>query len=240
MPTVDEAWASIYEPTQNLKEIARTEPWDVSRARLLEEVDAYDKVVVELLRRLDELSDRERADLLVSDELDSFVYKVVEETADPNPDSGSGSGSTVDESAAADPPANEAAWGDYLATNGPAWDGSAQSWPAFREWFAYYAAEAGVAPHATALLDYLESLTASERVTTLADHYGIVIAQPSTSSGPHDGGTPVTLDAQTEQQLTSALERGLAEVPGASELSQAEIDEVLARVREAMKGGAAT
>ncbi|HEU5331415.1 MAG TPA: hypothetical protein VFU73_01585 [Actinocrinis sp.] len=245
MPTVDEAWATIYGPAQNLKENARSEQWDVSRARLLDELDGNDPVVVELVRRLDELPDGERGDLLTGDQLDAFVYQVIEETAVPNPDpvsTGADASPGGDEVAGAfGAVEDEAAWGEFLATNGPAWDGSAQAWPAFREWFAYYAAQGGVAAHATALLDYLESLPVSERVATLASHYGVVIAQPSVVTGPDSvaGSAAVTLDPQTEQRLSSALERGLAAVPGARDLSPADIEDVLARVRDALHHGAA-
>lgn len=34
-------------------------------------------------------------------------------------------------------------WAGFLTVNGPAWDGSEKSLPAYREWFAYYAADAG-------------------------------------------------------------------------------------------------
>lgn len=176
MPTVDQAWAALYGPVQHLKQYAGTETWEANRTRFLREVDGNDPSVVELVRRLDELPDAERAGLMAGDTLDSFAYQVIQETAEPN-----------------HPDGDDAAWAQFLTTNVPAWDGSAESWAAFRAWFAYHAAEA-FADRATAFLDYLEPLAASERVTALAHHYGIVIARPATEASSSSSSSSSSAD----------------------------------------------
>jgi hypothetical protein len=48
------------------------------------------------------------------------------------------------EDGAGQPEEDPAAWNAYLAANGPAWDGTEGSWQPYRDWFLYYAVEAGV------------------------------------------------------------------------------------------------
>lgn len=207
MSTVDEAWAKIYLPLQNLKQNTVDTAWDAYREQFLGELDVGDPIVAELVHRLDEMPDDDRAELMAGDQLDTFAYQVIQESAVPETVAGG---------------YDEMVWADFLATNGVAWDGSEESWPTFREWFVYHANEAGVSMPATELLDYLETQQAGERVRTFAG-YGVVIASRVGSRPDDDHG------------LAAVLADGLAAVPGANELSQNDIDEVMARVREAMR-----
>lgn len=65
----------------------------------------------------------------------------------------------TEQQAAPEDPAEEPAeaWYAYLAENGPAWDGTEESWQPFREWFAYYATEQGVGVSAEGFLRLAES-----------------------------------------------------------------------------------
>lgn len=67
-------------------------------------------------------------------------------------------------------------WDEYLATNGPYWDGAESSWQAFREWFAYNAQAAGVGDEGEGFLGYVEA--AADKVAAFAE-YGITIGAPA-------------------------------------------------------------
>lgn len=130
MSTVDEIWSRFYEPTQMLRQNALIESWDVNCARVLDDLGGdSDPVVAELVRKLDELTAEQRADLLGGDDIDSLVYTAPQ-----------GAVGGADQPDAEE---DDGVWAGFLAANGPAWDGSEKSLPAFREWFAYYAADAG-------------------------------------------------------------------------------------------------
>lgn len=49
------------------------------------------------------------------------------------------------------------AWFAFLAEEGPRWDGYMDSWPVFRDWFVYTAAERGFGQPARQLAEYVES-----------------------------------------------------------------------------------
>src|ERR1700722_6654215 len=49
------------------------------------------------------------------------------------------------------------AWNDYLAANGQYWDRTEEGWPQFRDWFLYYATEAGVPQTAKTFITYTEA-----------------------------------------------------------------------------------
>jgi hypothetical protein len=52
---------------------------------------------------------------------------------------------------------DEDAWFAFLAEEGARWDGFAESWPTFREWFVYTAVERGFGPPAQQLVSYVEA-----------------------------------------------------------------------------------
>ena len=170
MSVQEDVWGWLHPALQDLRSTAG-QSWDERRARFLEQLGLADPAeqpaVAALLHWLDELPDEERATTLDSDQLDATAYELVQ-TPVSKPDDQHASGDGYDEQA----------WHTFLATNGPSWDGAAESWPAFRQWFEYHAAEQGLATAATALLEFLESQPASDRVATFAS-YGVTIATPA-------------------------------------------------------------
>lgn len=148
------------------------EPWEARRDAFvgqLGELGLSDHpVAARLVERLDAVSDDERATMLASREFG--IAEVPGQEQDP----------LQPAAASAEQPGeagyDEQAWQAYLAENGPAWDGATDSWDQFVQWFSYHAAEGGLRQPATALMDYLDGQSASERVSTFAQ-YGVSIGQ---------------------------------------------------------------
>jgi hypothetical protein len=195
--TVDEVWAWIYQPLQDLKQDRIAEPdkpWETSRALFLSQLGLADSaehpVAHLLIHRLEELPEAQRADILSADELETLAYEVVQQcTAE-----------TTDQAHATDPRVaayDEKAWQEYLTKNLPAWDGSAQSWAAFKEWFVYYAADQGLSSPANALVDHVDGMSNDDRVATLAQ-YGLAVkpAGEASQSGPPLDESATTLMAE--------------------------------------------
>lgn len=65
------------------------------------------------------------------------------------------------------------AWNDFLIANGPAWDGSDESWGPFVEWFVYEADVAGVGRSARAFCEYA---TSNEPRAVFAQ-YGVAVGR---------------------------------------------------------------
>jgi len=128
------------------------------------------------------------------------------------------------------PAYDERAWQEYLAENGPQWDGTEAAWTQFSEWFAYHAHDRGLAAPAAALLSHLVAQPVTERITTLAQ-YGVTIrtvTQPAasgsgepaydehawqeyiTQNGRQWDGTAATWDQFSEWFAYYAGERGFA------------------------------
>jgi hypothetical protein len=72
-------------------------------------------------------------------------------------------------------PYDESEWQAFLAENGPMWAGTEETWPGWREWFAYTAAERGLGEPATGFLTWLDAQP--DKVAAFAT-YGVVIAAP--------------------------------------------------------------
>lgn len=158
MPTADEMWALVAGPLETLRaDTARQPdlPWPTHRENLRQALSSV-PVADHLLRWLDGLSDSDRRTLLVGDDLAVRARQEVTRAV--------GAATTYDESA----------WSGFLTENGVRWDGTAESWPGFRDWFGYYATQAGLGTPATALLDHLDPMTPADRVTTFAG-YGVRI-----------------------------------------------------------------
>jgi hypothetical protein len=161
----EDTWRWLQPALQDMRSGA-DQSWVQCRATLLEQWGLTDAeqhpVVAELLHRLDELPDQERTAAVDSDWPEATAYELVQSLVS-EPDDQDAAGY------------DEHAWQTFLATNGPAWDGTAESWPAFREWFEYYAAEQGLAAPSTALLQFMEAQSVSDRVATF-ESYGVTIA----------------------------------------------------------------
>ncbi|HET9141797.1 hypothetical protein [Actinophytocola sp.] len=181
MATADELWTWIYPPLTELvaaRADDRTRSWTELRGYFLERTglaDASDHpLVADLVETLDQLSEEDSAALLDDGaRLEAQVYELAVAHADPEPEAAEPAG--AGEPAAADDPAyDEAEWQRFLVDNGPRWNGEDATWGQFSEWFGYHAREAGVGQPATDLLAYLDTLSAADRITTLAQ-YGVVI-----------------------------------------------------------------
>jgi hypothetical protein len=72
------------------------------------------------------------------------------------------------------PAYDDQAWQAFLTKNGPQWDGTESTWTQFTEWFSYHASQGSLASPAAALLDYLTTKPADERITIFRD-YGVTI-----------------------------------------------------------------
>jgi hypothetical protein len=174
--TVDEVWAWLYQPLQDLKQNQTTDtdkPWEDHQAAFLEQLgltNATDSPVTEmLLERLDELSADDRLALLSSDQVDTIAYEIVQQCT-PTP--------------AAEPAAyDDNAWYAFAAENLALWDGAAQSWTQFAEWFAYQGGEQGFGVPAKALVDQLTGMSNADRIVTIAQ-YGVTIAAPAAPADP--------------------------------------------------------
>jgi hypothetical protein len=178
MTSAEEAWVWVQPALQEVR--ANTgAAWEQRRARFLELLGLADPdqhpAAAALFRQLDDMPESDRTSLLDSDGLDTWVHDTLRENL---PDTETAAdGQTADAY-------DESAWAAYLATNGPSWDGTEESWAAFREWFAYHAEEQGLSSPATALLDHLDAQSAPDRIATLAT-YGVAIGQDDSSD---DGG----------------------------------------------------
>lgn len=125
---------------------------------------------------------------------------------------------------------DEAVWNEYLAQNGPMWNGSEEAWPAFVEWFNYNAAEVGQSEAAAGFISYVEQ--SPDKAAAFAQ-YGITIAAPAdTSAAPTaDDSMPAVPESVMEEIGRPALAEVLAEHPELAALSPEEMDAVL---REAL------
>lgn len=190
MSTPDDAWARIYEPLQELK-TSSVESWPDRRGQFLDKLgmseSSGDPVIDALLRQLDEMPDDRRDDVLHTDQLDTLAYDtIVEHTPS---------------AMATEQGYDEGQWAAFLTANGPVWNGTADTWQQFRDWFAYQAGEQGFGQPATALLDYLGQFPVTDRISAFA-RYGVTIpvttAKGSTTT-TGGGGT------RTKRKLADAV-----------------------------------
>lgn len=161
----------------------------------------------EFLEHLDQTPEDDRNKLLGSDELDSMVYELAQQhelaqqlqqraaVQETFPWEG-GHETAHQEPAAYD----EQAWQAFLTQNGPQWDGTEASWDQFRQWFEYHAADRGVGAPAAALLDYLATQPAAERVATFAQ-YGVTIQAPPPQEAP-SGDRAATAEEEESEAIT--------------------------------------
>ncbi len=70
------------------------------------------------------------------------------------------------------PPSDDSAWCAFRAEHGSRWDGLADTWLAFREWFAYVAGEQGLSSPAGQFLDYV---SAADNQVAAMQEYGVVV-----------------------------------------------------------------
>jgi len=191
MPTADEVWAFAATPLENLRSGVNEQPdvpWPQRRADLHTELAGavQENIVERLLTWLDDLSDTDRTELLTSDDLPAYAYRVI--------------GAAVGAQPAAERQHeyDENTWFAYLAEHGARWDGTAESWDGFRVWLVHHATEAGVGTPAGLLVDYLGPMAVADRITMLGQ-YGVAITRPETAE--------VTSDPRVQQVMARLLAR---------------------------------
>lgn len=189
--TVDQFVERIHPALEALAE--SQEPWEARREAFVRELGSLglndDPMAAQLLERLDSASDGERAAMLASREFGLAEVPAGEQVSAQQVSGQQASGQpgeAVGGETGSRPGYDEQAWQAYLAENGPAWDGSQDSWGQFRQWFLYYAGERGLAEPATGLMQYLNGQSAAERINAFAQ-YGVVIAGEQASGQQADG-----------------------------------------------------
>jgi hypothetical protein len=170
MSTLDETWAWLYTPLQELKSDTAEnpdKPWAERRAFLLERLGLTDSadhpLTDELFRWLDELPDDERGTMLAGEQLDTTAHELAQRHSE-----------EPAATAAAETTFDEAAWYAFLASHASQWDGTAESWDQFTEWLRYYADENGFGAPTGSLIDSLDVQAVADRVGVLAQ-YGVAI-----------------------------------------------------------------
>lgn len=109
---------------------------------------------------------------------------------------------------------DEQAWQDFLAANGPEWDGTGDSWDQFRDWFSYHAAEQQLGTPANGLLEFLDAQPVAERIETFAE-YGVTISPAASAVGPavSDPGTVADEDEELDGEQLELQLRALFDIP---------------------------
>lgn len=155
----DEFWSWLHAPLLNLKHSLTACPemtWIERREQFLAELGLPDPqghpLVRLLIMRLDEMSDEDRDSVLSADEIDRRAYEIIQQAAAFTADIADGY--------------DEAAWNGYLMASVAQWDGSAESWDSFKEWFIYYAAEAGLGGPAHDFVRYVDDMSLDDRIAT--------------------------------------------------------------------------
>ena len=178
-------------------------------------------MIQELFVKLAEMSDADRAHAVESGDVETIVHELTarhgaepEQYGEQPQDIGEAE-TTTDESGY-----DEQAWGTYLSENGPAWDGTEQSWEQYTQWFLYYAEERGVKAPATALIDYLTAQPATERISTFAQ-YGVTITQAT-----QEPDTAAAASAEIDTMMADVL----AEDPSLADIPEERRREILAEV----------
>lgn len=218
MPTVDEAWALVAGPLENLRSDAIDRPdlpWPERRESFHKELAALttDPFMDELVDWLDDMSDSDRQALLIGDQLPIQVYQLL-------PTIVVDTGAAATNTAATE---DETAWFAYLAENGVRWDGAEQSWDAFGDWFVYDATQAGFQAQASMLLDYLGNMATADRITMFAQ-YGVTIRQPQRA-------TPM------DRRVQEIMDNLLARTPAYADIPEARRIELVTAMIEREESG---
>jgi hypothetical protein len=214
---VDEVWGWLYQPLQDLKQDHAADPdkpWDVRRAAFLEQLGLTDPaehpVTHLLIQRLEGLSDEDRHSLLSADDIDTVAYEVVQQcTSEPGEDAGA-----VDDNA----------WHAFVATNLALWDGAAESWPQFAEWFVYHGGEQNLGTPAKTFADHVTGMSNEERISTIAQ-YGVTIATPATPAG-----TPPAPVTAADESTKALIDEILKERPELAAIPEERRLELIAQV----------
>lgn len=216
-----EFFAALHETAALLRADGRTDP-DALRAALTdaalpaESVDALIDTLEQIGEPLDEVLEAVVA--VGPDDLVGRYNHVLREAyaaAGNDPDGGPDP-TGEQQSGPEDPVAEDPdAWNAYLAANGPAWDGTEDTWTQFTDWFLYHGAEAGVGQSAQAFIDYVAA--EPDKLAAFAA-YGVHLAGPEaiTAAAPQapapDSGDS---DALSEQQISALAEEALADLDSA-------------------------
>lgn len=115
------------------------------------------------------------------------------------------------------------AWNSYLAGNGPRWDGAGESWPQFREWFLYHAAEQHVGQSAQGFIGYVED---QEDKPAAFAAYGVQVGgYPPAAAGPAADSPAPAVHAPADSPQAADQEAGpdVGDMPAASSAATEEI-----------------
>lgn len=201
----DEFWSWLHSPLWNLKHSLTARPemtWIERREQFLAELGQPDSqghpYVRMLIMRLDEMSDEDRDSVLSADEIDRRAYEIIQQA-----------GTFTDIAGGYD----AAAWNGYLIAGVTQWDGSAESWDSFKEWFIYYAVEVGLSEPAHDFVRYVDDMSLDDRIATFV-HMASV-------SDQHEV-IPPSRDAVVAEIAK--------EVPGFERLSEQEMAEIISEV----------
>lgn len=113
-------------------------------------------------------------------------------------------------------------WNQYLAQNGPRWDGSDASWQQFRDWFVYDAAAHGVGTSAQGFIALAER---GDKQQVFAD-YGVALPTTATDAT----GTDDLLDRLHQEVMQPALAQILLADPELAALGEDRLHELLAEI----------
>ena len=181
MADLGEQWASVYQPLQDMKSDG---PWTAKRAEFIGKLpDAQDPAIGAFLAYMDAMTDGQRVEAFRTEQADSLLYGYLEQYSD---------SSSSDEESDASP------WEEFVATNAPVWDGEEATWDQFREWFSYYANEAGFGTELAALLAEADAQDIEGRIATFG----------------REGGTVTGKRKRTEGTSTSSSSKKLKETGG--------------------------
>jgi hypothetical protein len=192
MATAEEIWIRVFPALEALTMDFVNEPvrsWAERRKVFLDPLGGdhagQDLDIAALIEWLDELSESDRS-ILLSGSLSAQAKLRIDQRASKSPrdagDPAEPGGEAADTDQGDSPEQyNLDAWYAFVAENGTAWNGTAETWTAFVDWFAYVAAENRLSHPAQGLLGELAPLSLAGRVGLLAE-YGV--AAPGTAQLP--------------------------------------------------------
>jgi hypothetical protein len=241
MSVLDELWEWIRSPLEEFEKSFTEEPdksWEARRGEFLQQLGVQEPgqhpVTEQMFRHLDEMTDDERKTHVTSKQFETVAYGFAQQHA-ASQEAGQGASQA---SASSAPGYDEQAWQNYLNTNATQWNGTEETWNQFTQWFLYYAEEHSVTTPATQLIDYLNPLPASQRITELA-RYGVTITPPQAPAAPQTGqpGEP-NASAAANQNAASVMDELLAANPEFAAIPEERRIEIMNEALSRVQGAA--
>jgi hypothetical protein len=197
MASAEEIWTRVFPALEALTMDVVNQPvrsWAERRKVFLDPLGGdraeQDLDIAPLIEWLDELPESDRT-ILLSGSLSAQAKIRIDQQASRSPRDAGDPAEPGGEAAHADQGDSPEqydldAWYAFVAENGTAWNGTAETWTAFVDWFAYVAAENRLSHPAQGLLAELAPLSLPGRVGLLAE-YGVAApgaAQPPAAEPP--------------------------------------------------------